>query len=419
METVVGVGADFLGDWQGGGFDAAFAKTRIPENGKMSRHIQFESNMSLTGANADKRVPVKPSEQKAVMAALKGYIAGGSTSGLSEKLDDAVVKAARQLRTAGSAAVVVCGIPDEEAQGWALEINEALGSQIMDSSNARVTRQGNASEVAQLVKDMNNGSIGALMIAGLNPVHTLPNSKDFVEGLKKVKTVVDFTTRTDETSKLSKYVAATPHYLESWGDIQYSEKAFSLMQPTIRPLFDTRQFQDTLLKWTDNNQSYYEYIQETWSGGLGDRNWSEVLHDGVFEASSPVALPTSAGSSASAISYSIDDLDGEGFELSLYTNTAIGDGQQANNPWLQEMPDPLTRASWDNYITMSKADAEAMGVMNEHVANGGLNGSYVNVSVGDTVVQNVPVYIMPGQAKGSVGLALGYGRKAGVQEEML
>ncbi|MFV9484023.1 TAT-variant-translocated molybdopterin oxidoreductase [Christiangramia sp. ASW11-125] len=418
VETVVGVGADFLGDWQGGGFDAAYAKTRIPENGKMSRHIQFESNMSLTGANADKRIPVKPSEQKAVMAALKGYIADGSTSSLSEKLDDAVVKAARQLRKAGSAAVVVCGIPDEEAQRWALEINEALGSQVMDSSNARVTRQGNASEVAQLVKDMNNGSIGALMIAGLNPVHTLPNSKDFVEGLKKVQTVVDFTTRTDETSKLSKYVAATPHYLESWGDIQYSEKAFSLMQPTIRPLFDTRQFQDTLLKWTDNSQSYYEYIQETWSGGLGDRNWSEVLHDGVFEASSPVALPASAGSSASAISYSIDDLDGEGFELSLYTNTAIGDGQQANNPWLQEMPDPLTRASWDNYITMSKADAEAMGVMNEHVANGGLNGSYVNVSVGNTVVQNVPVYIMPGQAKGSVGLALGYGRKAGVQEEM-
>ncbi|WP_026914127.1 TAT-variant-translocated molybdopterin oxidoreductase [Christiangramia portivictoriae] len=418
VETVVGVGADFLGDWQGGGFDAAFAKTRIPENGKMSRHIQFESNMSLTGANADKRVPVKPSEQKAVLAALKGYIAGGSTSSLSEKVDDAVVKAARQLRKAGSAAVVVCGIPDEEAQGWALEINEALGSQVMDTSNARVTRQGNAGEVAQLVKDMNNGSIGALVIAGLNPVHTLPNSKDFVEGLKKVKTVVDFATRTDETSKLSKYVAATPHYLESWGDIQYSEKAFSLMQPTIRPLFDTRQFQDALLKWTDNDQSYYEYIQETWSGGLGDRNWSEVLHDGVFEASSPVALPASTGSSGSSLTYSIDDLDGEGFELSLYTNTAIGDGQQANNPWLQEMPDPLTRASWDNYITMSKADAEAMGVMNEHVANGGLNGSYVNVSVGDMVVQNVPVYIMPGQAKGSVGLALGYGRKAGVQEEM-
>ncbi|HKJ48687.1 MAG TPA: TAT-variant-translocated molybdopterin oxidoreductase, partial [Christiangramia sp.] len=144
VKTVVGVGADFLADWQGGGYDAAYAKTRIPENGEMSRHIQFESNMSLTGANADKRVPLKPSQQKAVMSALRGYVAGGSsTSDLPGNIDDAVVKAARQLRQAGSGAVVVCGIPDDEAQSWALEINEALGSQVMDTSNARVIRQGN------------------------------------------------------------------------------------------------------------------------------------------------------------------------------------------------------------------------------------------------------------------------------------
>jgi Fe-S-cluster-containing dehydrogenase component len=96
----------------------------------------------------------------------------------------------------------------------------------------------------------------------------------------------------------------------------------------------------------------------------------------------------------------------------------LGDGQQANNPWLQEMPDPLSRASWDNYLTISRGDAEALGLENDHDDNGGLNGSYVNVSVGDTVVNNVPVYIMPGQAKGTVGLALGYGRREGVQEEM-
>ena len=419
VETVVGVGADFLADWQGGGFDSAYAKTRIPENGKMSRHIQFESNMSLTGANADKRVSLKPSQQKAVIKALRGYVAGGSsTSDLPSEIDDAVVKAASQLRKAGSGAVVVCGLPDDEAQTWALEINEALGSRVMDTSNARMIRQGNGGEVAQLVEDMNNGRVGALLIAGLNPVHTLPNGKEFTEGLKQVETVVDFSTRTDETSKLSKYVAATPHYLESWGDIQFSEKSFSLMQPTIRPLFDTRQFQDVLLRWSGNNKSYYEYIKETWSGGLGDRNWSEVLHDGVFEATSPVADMASGSSSSSKISYNMDEMEGDGFELSLYTNTAIGDGQQANNPWLQEMPDPLSRASWDNYVTVSKADADAMGLVNEHVANGGLDGSYVNISVGDTVVQNVPVYIMPGQAKGSVGLALGYGRKAGVQSEM-
>ena len=412
-ETIIGVGADFLGDWQGGGFDAGYAKTRVPENGNMSRHIQFESNMTLTGANADKRVPATPSQQKAILGALRGYVRGGSsTSDLPANIDDAVVKAARQLRQAGSGAIVVTGLPDVEAQTWALEINESLGSSVMDSSNARMIRQGNASEVMDLVEDMNSGRVGALLVAGLNPVHTLPNSKEFLEGLANVETVVDFSMRTDETTKVSKFVAATPHYLESWGDIQFSERNFSLMQPTIRPLFDTRQFQDTLLKWSDNSTTYVDYIKETWSGS----NWNKALHDGVFEGASPVAMPASSGSGSSV---SIDDaLEGDGFELTLFTNTAIGDGQQANNPWLQEMPDPITRASWDNYITMSRADAEELGVMNENVANGGLNGSYVNVMAGETVVKNVPVIIQPGQAKGSVGLALGYGRKAGVQQEM-
>ena len=420
VEVVVGVGADFLADWQGGGYDAAFAKTRIPENGKMSRHIQFESNMSLTGANADRRIPVKPSQQIEVLKALHGYIAGGSsTSNLDSKVDDAVVKAARQLRKSRGNAVVACGIPSVEAQTMALEINEAIGGNVMDSANARLIRQGNAQAVAQVVKDMNNGSVGALIMAGVNPAFTLPNAKEFIEGLAKVETVVSVSMKVDETAKLSKYVAAAPHYLESWGDVQFSEKNFSLMQPTIKPLFDTRQFQDTLLKWTDNDSSYYEYIKETWPSGLGSNSWVDALHDGVFEASSPISLaqPTAVGNSASSESMEVQ-LDGEGMELSLYTNTALGDGQQANNPWLQEMPDPITRASWDNYLLISKADAESLELINENVANGALNGSYVNVSVGDTVVKNIPVIVQPGQATGSVGLALGYGRKQGIQEEM-
>ncbi|MCM4155348.1 TAT-variant-translocated molybdopterin oxidoreductase [Gramella sp. AN32] len=416
-EMIVGVGADFLGDWQGGGFDAGYAKTRIPKNGKMSRHIQFEANMTLSGANADKRFPATPSQQLAILKALAGYSSGGSsTSELDSKIDDAVVKAARQLRQAGSKGVLVCGLPDEEAQKMALEVNERIGSQVIDTTNARMIRQGDSSAVAQLIEDMNNGSVGALLIAGLNPVHTVPNSKEFVEGMRKVGTVIDFAVRTDETSKLCKYVAAAPHFLESWGDVQFSENTFSIMQPTIKPLFDTRQIQDSLLKWADNNTSYYEYIKETWGAGFGGKDWNHAVQDGVFEGTSPVSA-TSASNSGSSSKIAME-LEGEGYELTLYSSTAIGDGQQANNPWLQEMPDPITRASWDNYIMMSKADAEDLDVMNENVANGGLNGSHVDVKVGDHIVKNIPVIIQPGQAKGSVGLALGYGRKAGVQAEM-
>jgi molybdopterin-containing oxidoreductase family iron-sulfur binding subunit len=107
-----------------------------------------------------------------------------------------------------------------------------------------------------------------------------------------------------------------------------------------------------------------------------------------------------------------------GYELTLYTSTGLGDGQQANNPWLQEFPDPITRASWDNYLTVSASDAETLGLENYHVSNGALNGSYVNITLGNVVLENVPVIIQPGQAKGSVGLALGYGKTAAIQEEM-
>ncbi|HSP83760.1 MAG TPA: TAT-variant-translocated molybdopterin oxidoreductase [Gillisia sp.] len=419
-ETIVSVGADFLGDWAGGGYDAAYARGRVPQNGKMSRHIQFESNFSLTGANADKRIPVKLSAQKAVLSALHGYIVGGSSSsGLSGKVDEAIVKAATQLRKSGSRGVVVTGIPDTEAQTMALAINEALGSQVMDSANPRMVRQGNAAEVQQLVRDMNEGRIGALLIAGVNPVYSMPNPADFVEGLKNVEVSLAFSMKEDETAKLCNYIAATPHYLESWGDIQLTKRNFTLMQPTIKPLFDTRQFQECLLRWSDNETSYYDYIRETWASSLGNGSWNDALHDGSFEADAPAGITALSGNTAAAApSSSALTLQEGGFELELYTSTGLGDGQQANNPWLQEFPDPITRASWDNYLKVSKADAEELGLINEHASNGGLNGSYVTLTVGETVLEKVPVYIQPGQAPGTVSLALGYGKKEGIQEEM-
>lgn len=428
-ETIVSIGADFLGDWAGGGYDAAYAKGRIPQDGKMSRHIQFESTLSLTGSNADKRIPLTPSQQRAALSALYGYVTGGSsTSNLPNHIDDALVKAARQLRRSGSRAVVVTGIPDQDAQSLVLSINEALGSQVMDKDNPRMLRQGNAAEVQKLIQDMNAGQVGALLIAGVNPAYSLPNAEEFNEGLKNVEFSVAFSMKEDETAKQCNYIAATPHYLESWGDVQFTSRSFSLMQPTIRPLFDTRQFQETLLRWSDNSQAYYEYLKETWSGALGSVSWGDALHDGAFEASQPEGtLPLTNGNTTTvqvnndataARNLSAASEEKGGFELELYTSTALGDGQQANNPWLQEMPDPITRASWDNYLKMSRADAKELGLENEHVSNGALNGTYVNLKVGDTEVKNVPVFVQPGMAKGSVALALGYGKKEAVQKEM-
>jgi molybdopterin-containing oxidoreductase family iron-sulfur binding subunit len=455
--TIVSIGADFVGDWQGGGFDSDYAKKRVPANGKMSRHIQFESNMSLSGANADKRVPLKPSEQKLALAKLYSEVTGNSVGGskLPDRLDAAVKAAAKELRKAGSNAVVVTGIQDVNAQTVALELNAYLNSKVFDPETIIKTRQGNDKSVMQLVADMKAGKVGAIIMNGVNPMYTLPNASDFAEGLAKTDLSIAFSLKQDETSTNCQYIAAAPHNLESWGDFEFKTGHYSMMQPTIRPLFDTKQFQEVLLAWNGNGSSYRDYIKAVWTKDILDGAvFNKAVQDGVFMSVSVgkgangtstiettgtelkdkneyLTNTTSTTTSNGGTSYSLSALSGGNaaralatsakggvMELALYTKTGMGDGQQANNPWLQEFPDPITRTSWDNYVTVSKADADAMGLVNENVANGGLNGSYVNLTVNGVTVSNVPVIIQPGQAKGSVGVAFGYGRTAGQKVEM-
>ena len=425
-ETIVSVGADFLGDWQGGGFDTGYSQSRVPQDGKMSRHVQFEANMTLSGANSDLRIAAKPSVQKHILVELYNQIVGkvGSTN-LNEKQAAAVASASKQLKQSDSKAIVLCGINDMEAQMMAMEINAKLNSSIVDVQNPRMIRQGNDAKVASLVKDMNAGKIGGLMMLGVNPVYSLPNVEAFKTGLEKVDLVVDFAMKADETAVLSEYVAALPHYLESWGDVQFTKNNFSLVQPTIKAIFNTRQFQDCLLKWTGADQNYYEFLKSSFSEDYPDNSWNKTLHDGFFTAeTNEVQSESAEDEMEEVLSFNASQAarnllkTNDGLELTLYTKTGMGDGQHANNPWLQEFPDPITRTSWDNYLTISKADAERLELENRNVANGALDGSYANVTVNGVTLDKVPVYIQPGQAVGSVGLAVGYGRKEAIQEEM-
>lgn len=415
-EVIVAVGADFIGDWQGGGYEAGYAKGRIPTNGKMSRHIQFEANMTLSGANADKRIPATPSQQLQIVKALTG----GSSSGLPENIVAAINAAKAQLAKAGSKGVIVTGLPDVSAQLAVLNYNEAIASQVMDVAQPKLTSSSSNQQVIGVMNGVISGTVKGLITAGVNPVYSFPNPQ-FAEAYKNLEFSLAFSMKEDETAALAKMVAATPHYLESWGDVQAKKGHFGLVQPTIRPLFNTRQFQDCLLKWTAKEQNYYNYLKNYWSTNiLSGASWNKTLQDGYFTAN--VTLPSAVKTndtleSNTANGALLNNQDG-GLELTLYTKTGLGDGQQANNPWLQELPDPITRTSWDNYITISAKDAAAYGLENKNVANGALNGSYVNVKMGEVVIEKVPVLIQPGQAPGSVGLALGYGKKAAIQEEM-
>ena len=421
-ETIVSVGADLLGDWQGGGYDSGYSQGRIPkkdsENSGMSYHLQFESNMTLSGAKADLRIPTDPATQRNIIAQIYAQLTGAFlVNNLAPQFKKAVDNAVIKLKKSGSKAVVVSGIDDIAVQEVVLAINAYLGSDVIDTAQPKLIRQGNDQGVMQLLEQMKNGEVKGLITAGINPGFTLPNAKAFTESLSELELSVAFAMKEDETALASEYVAAVPHYLEAWGDYEFKKGHYALAQPTIRPLFDTQQFQDVLLKLSGSNNTFYEEIKAHWSEKiLNASSWNQTLHDGFF--SSNETLENDASSiEVSAQIQNLSKASAAPMALVLYSKTGIGDGQQANNPWLQEFPDPITRVSWDNYLTVSATDAKAIGLKNVNVADGALNGSYAKVTVGNNSLV-VPALIQPGQAVGTVGLAFGYGERSGLQEEM-
>jgi molybdopterin-containing oxidoreductase family iron-sulfur binding subunit len=417
--VIVSVGADFLGDWQGG-YDKSYAAGRKPETGKMSRHIQFESNMTLTGANSDKRVVVKPSEQVFALINLYNAITGANVPSNATQADAAVKAAANQLKKAGSKGVVVTGLNDKNAQIVAMAINNALSSEVMDVVTTNNIRQGNDTDVAQLVADLKSGSLKGLITYNVNPAYSLAAANDVKGAISKLKLSVALSDQNDETASTAEFALPASHYLESWGDVSLTAGVHSLVQPTISPLFNSRQLQDVLLKWSGNSTSYYDYLKAFWASNiLGGQSWNQALHDGTFTKTVVTTVAAKSVDVASAASALKSATKPSAMELNLFTSTALGDGKQANNPWLQELPDPLTRASWDNYITMSISDARELGFSNPVKDNGAINGQYANITVNGVTVSDIPVMIQPGQAKGSIGLALGYGRQQNLKDAMI
>ena len=293
-----------------------------------------------------------------------------------------------------------------------------IKSSVINTQILNYTRQGDDNKVANFINELSNNNIDGIIMAGVNPSYTLAKNKKFNEALKSIDFTVSFSMHNNETAKLSKWVAATPHYLESWGDVEIKSGNYSLVQPTIKPLFDTLQFQDVLLKWLGSTNSFYDELKSNWNISiLNGSSWNQALHDGIY-------LNKNSRKSLIYInkdlSKNVKNLLSSGtndYELTLYPKTSMGDGQQANNPWLQEMPDPISRVSWDNYLTVSKSDAKDLGLRNSNDSNGALDSNYANVSLNGKTIK-IPVIIQPGQAKGSVGLSFGYGRTSGVKREL-
>jgi MoCo/4Fe-4S cofactor protein with predicted Tat translocation signal len=447
-KTIVSISADFLGTWlMPAAFTAQYAQTRKPEGEWMSKHYQFESNMSLTGSNSDVRTAIKPSQQGAVAAALYAAVTGGSASGV-EGADTAIASAAESLKANAGASLVVAGSNDPNVQMIVAAINAALNNNgtTVDTKNSVNLFQGSDEGMAALVEEMNTGSVDVLVVYGVNPSYSWMNAEKFNSGLQKVKTSISFSMFADETASRCAYMAPDHHYLESWNDYSPMKGRTDLAQPTINPLYNSRYAQESFLRWSDNASAYYDYMRATQNGAYtaamikSDSAWNTAVHNGTFatpvavaaialitEAAAPAATPVAAeapGAAAPAAApapamniadalAAVSSAKAGEWEVTLYQKVTMGAGNHANNAMLQETPDPITKVTWDNYVTMAPADMKEMGL--ETYIGQCDCASLVTVTVNGKSI-TLPAMPVPGQKRKTMGIALGYGRGAGNEE---
>jgi MoCo/4Fe-4S cofactor protein with predicted Tat translocation signal len=434
-KVIVSFGADFLGTWVSPvQFAHDYSKTRkvTGKGSKMSRHIQVESFMSLTGSNADNRIQVKPSEQGVAIAHLYNAVAaaagGASVSApalANEKAKASLTAVATELLAARGASLVVSGSNNNTEQMLVNGINAMLGNigNTVDFSRTNNMRQGNEKELAAAVAAMKSGGVGAVIVYGCNPAYETADQAGFMEAFGKVPLRVSLNTTLDETTVACTHVAPTHHVLESWGDVEPVSGLYSLIQPTIAPLFKTRQAGHSFLAWADSanlqttaESPYYEYVKSYWMNNMSAKQtkyaskqafWDMALHDGVFETAAAPRVVNYSG--AGVDGNNVTKPSGTELEIAFYETVNVGGGQHAHNPWLQEMPDPVTRTVWGNYLHIPN---EWDGINKISGWKGLSDGDLVEVGVnGQTIT--VPVIRTFGLAPGTVALAMGYGRTSG------
>ncbi len=426
--VIVGLEADFLGPWLSPvEFTRQYAENRKPETGsRFSHHIQFESGFSLTGSNADLRVSLAPSQLGAVAAALLVRVA--QKAGIQDlpeapdPLPDSRIldEVGEKLWHHHGASLIVSGSQDISTQTVVNALNFFLGNvgKTIELVPASLQRCGDDAAMAELVEDMQRGDVGMLMLYGVNPGYDYVQADRFLEGLGRVALSISFNDRCDETSSQVDANCPDHHFLEAWGDAEPVELHFSLAQPTIAPLFETRAAQGSLLHWLGRDDDYYAYLREFWRQhifprqreiGEFDAFWDNSLRNGVTVFPAAHVGPTEhfQGNWRAAVrtiheeSMYTAPRKQDQFEVQLYEGVSLRDGRHANNPWLQELPDPISKTTWGNFAAIAPAAATQLGLR---------DGDIVSLGT-DKVRITLPVFIQPGQHVRTISIALGYGRK--------
>lgn len=426
-QVIVALEADFLGTWLSPvEFARAYAAKRKPQ-GTPSLHIQFESGFSVTGSNADVRVAVAPSQMGSLATALlrrvarkanKANVRDAPNPVASEKLD----AVAEELWKHRGASLVISGVNDLSIQTTINALNVLLGNigKTVDLEHASLQRGGDDKALAELVEAMDRGDIHTLILYGVNPAYDYADPGRFLNALQNVKLSVSFSDRLDETSLHVHAVCPDHHFLEAWGDAEPVESHYSLAQPLIAPLFETRAAAESLLRWLGEPQpNYYNYVREYWRKNLlpkqpqaqsFDAFWDRCLQDGVavlpsMGATHSLTLPSGWEEAAHTILQANKTSAAaaeDNYELHFYESVALRDGRHANNPWLQELPDPISKLTWGNCAAIAAKLAEKLGLEDGAVLR-------IKTDRGDI---ELPAFVQPGQEAHTISVALGYGRTA-------
>lgn len=446
-KTIVSLGADFLGTWLSPvEFSKQYAENRRIKASapSLSKHIQFESMMSMTGANADDRYTHKPSQTGAIALALLSKVGGAGVAGnFDAGLAKGIEKTAEALNASKGSALVVCGSNDINVQLVVNAINEAIGANgtTINWAVANNVAKGIDAEMVTLANDVMNGAVGGLLVYGCNPVYSYADGKKLGDAIEKLPFSISFNSTMDETTERCKYVLPSNHWLESWGDAEPKSGHISLVQPVINPLFKTRQFEDSLLKLVGTTvvavatvdttklavaaapakpaANYEAYFKSAWASKLGGtENWNKAQQDGVIEPAAPASgAATYNGSKLAEATSKLASVKTGATEVVLYQKVSIGNGSQANNPWLQELPDPISKVTWDNYAMVSPALAKKITGID--VMGSQRHADKYEVTPEKPVVKiavngrslELPVMIIPGLNNDTIAVAVGYGRQ--------
>jgi MoCo/4Fe-4S cofactor protein with predicted Tat translocation signal len=392
--------------------------------GAMNRLYAVEGVYSLTGAMADHRLRLESRQIAPFVAALAARLGlpgaenlgGTGGQGVDSRWIDALAK---DLQANRGRSLIVAGERQPAAVHAAVfALNTHLGNTgtTVSYHETRDAALPSVSSLAALVSAMSGGTVQTLVVLGGNPVFDAPTDLDFAAAMAKVPHSIVLGHSVDETSSQAEWHIPRAHYLESWGDARAVGGTLSVVQPLILPLFGGRTPIEVLgLMVGDKDRPGYDIVRETWNPILGtgefDSKWNRVLHDGLLSGSElPAVVPTLTPQLVAELARLVGGAGGSqpteagspgGVEIVFLPSPSLHDGRFANDGWLQELPDPLTKVTWDNPALVSPKTAEGFGLVNQDVIRLDYSGRSLEL----------PVWILPGMADGVVALTLGYGRR--------